>query len=198
MNSHWVIAEDLDQEEIDVEGIGLNEHANGQEKPSRKKQKRIVGASNWRIQPIKVPYEEKDLEKEDREAQDKADDNFVYLDSRQERVDAAKIFTEYIRGRRIQCQEPHVLCLMLFVDPEYQRKGVGKMLMDWGIEVAEKLWLHVWLEASKPGEKLYRSLGFQETSRRIWQTESFGECDSLSMRRTTEFTEAEWIVDAKK
>lgn len=47
------------------------------------------------------------------------------------------------------------------VAPEWQRKGVGKMLMDFILERARDDGMVVGLEASPEGEKLYSALGFQ-------------------------------------
>ena len=110
------------------------------------------------------------------------DEEYAYLPTHQERLDAWHILTEYIADRHAEVAEPHVLCYLLFVDPEYHDKGVGKTLMRWSNEVAASLMLPVWLESSKKGEGLYRTLGFEETSRKAWETKSFGRCNCLRMR----------------
>jgi ribosomal protein S18 acetylase RimI-like enzyme len=53
----------------------------------------------------------------------------------------------------------------LAVLPKYHRRGIGKQLMNWGLEVASKEMLPVTLEASDMGKLLYSSLGFQIVAR---------------------------------
>jgi GNAT superfamily N-acetyltransferase len=49
---------------------------------------------------------------------------------------------------------------LLCVHKDYQRQGVGKALVRWGLQWAESLGLPVHLEASPEALPLYRSLGF--------------------------------------
>jgi N-acetylglutamate synthase-like GNAT family acetyltransferase len=50
---------------------------------------------------------------------------------------------------------------VLVVDPDHQRRGAGAMLVKWGLNLADKLQLPAFLEASEAGKKLYKSLGFE-------------------------------------
>ena len=55
---------------------------------------------------------------------------------------------------------------MLVVDPEHQRRGAGRLLVQWGCSRADKAGLPGFLEASDAGRPLYESFGFvavQET-----------------------------------
>ena len=49
---------------------------------------------------------------------------------------------------------------LLCVHPDFQRQGIGKDLVQWGLRQAADLGLTVHLEASPEGLPLYRSLGF--------------------------------------
>ncbi|KAI7780805.1 hypothetical protein LA080_015488 [Diaporthe eres] len=51
--------------------------------------------------------------------------------------------------------------LDLGVDPKYQRRGIARSLLQWGLERAEKEGLPVHLSATPDGASLYRSLGFR-------------------------------------
>lgn len=51
--------------------------------------------------------------------------------------------------------------------PDYQGKGVGAQLMQWGMNVAEQLNLPVYLESTVEGVPLYKKLGFQTLSEGI-------------------------------
>ncbi|KAL1959450.1 hypothetical protein VTO42DRAFT_1895 [Malbranchea cinnamomea] len=49
----------------------------------------------------------------------------------------------------------------LVVDPSYQRRGIGKLLLQWAIEQATEERVPIGLEASSIGEKLYEKMGFR-------------------------------------
>ncbi|KAL4866235.1 hypothetical protein BDV12DRAFT_138390 [Aspergillus spectabilis] len=49
----------------------------------------------------------------------------------------------------------------LFVHPEYQRRGIARELLQWGLEEAEKLGLEVYLEATPAGRPFYSRCGFE-------------------------------------
>ncbi|KAM5384608.1 hypothetical protein ACJZ2D_001353 [Fusarium nematophilum] len=51
---------------------------------------------------------------------------------------------------------------MLGVDPNHQRRGIGKMLLKWALEEAEKLGEDCYLVATPAGLPLYRAIGFEE------------------------------------
>ena len=50
---------------------------------------------------------------------------------------------------------------LLCVHPDFQRQGIGKILVQWGLRQAAELGLTVHLEASPEGLPLYRSLNFK-------------------------------------
>ncbi|EXJ86057.1 hypothetical protein A1O1_06426 [Capronia coronata CBS 617.96] len=110
--------------------------------------------------------------------------SFAYLKTEQERLDAAILMRDFLGRRRRECREGHVLCFLLFTDPAYQGKGCGRMMMQWGNDVADALMLPCWIEASPAGELLYLQMGYEGRERVRIQTESFlGEY--LHMRRPT-------------
>jgi GNAT superfamily N-acetyltransferase len=62
------------------------------------------------------------------------------------------------RGERVQ--GPAALLDMCFVHPEWQGRGVGKLLVKWGTEKADELGLKGFVEASPLGRPLYEKFGF--------------------------------------
>lgn len=62
---------------------------------------------------------------------------------------------------------PHVDVEILATDPEYQRIGAGRMLMDEVCKVADQLGLPAYLEGSEEGRRLYEACGF-EGKEPIW------------------------------
>ena len=63
---------------------------------------------------------------------------------------------------------------MLDVHPDYQRKGAGRMLVEWGLNVADEKALPCWLQASPQGAGLYRKLGFEDVGKMDIDMSSFG------------------------
>lgn len=47
-----------------------------------------------------------------------------------------------------------------FTHPDARRRGVGKLLMDWGIQQADKRGYETYVDASSLGRNLYRTYGF--------------------------------------
>ncbi|KAL1953300.1 hypothetical protein VTO42DRAFT_3030 [Malbranchea cinnamomea] len=60
----------------------------------------------------------------------------------------------WIAGRR------HVYLQTIAVHPAHQRRGIGRLLMQWGLDVAERLNVPVYLEATYEGLPLYEKCGF--------------------------------------
>ncbi|KAL2866132.1 GNAT family N-acetyltransferase [Aspergillus lucknowensis] len=50
---------------------------------------------------------------------------------------------------------------VMLVHPEYQRRGVGSALLNWGIQESKRLELPLFVEASEDGRLLYERSGFQ-------------------------------------
>lgn len=58
-------------------------------------------------------------------------------------------------------------CHLLAVHPDHQRKGVGALLMQWGLDIGEKTNLPVYTESSPQAYGLYKKLGFQTLKEKI-------------------------------
>ena len=54
----------------------------------------------------------------------------------------------------------------LGVDPKQQRRGIGRMLVNWGIQKAEQQQRDCYLVSTPSGLPLYESVGF-ETQREV-------------------------------
>jgi GNAT superfamily N-acetyltransferase len=50
---------------------------------------------------------------------------------------------------------------ILATDPAYMRRGAGAALVAWGLAIADKEKVPVWLESSPFGWPLYQRLGFE-------------------------------------
>ncbi|RMZ83647.1 hypothetical protein DV738_g920, partial [Chaetothyriales sp. CBS 135597] len=49
-----------------------------------------------------------------------------------------------------------------FTHPAYRRRGAGQMMLQWGCDLADHLFLPGWVEASEEGSALYSRFGFYE------------------------------------
>ena len=47
-----------------------------------------------------------------------------------------------------------------YTHPDYRRKGAAALMMQWGCDLADQLFLPAWIEASEEGNHLYRRYGF--------------------------------------
>lgn len=67
---------------------------------------------------------------------------------------------------RFWLDQRYIYCHVVAVDPHFQRQGIGQLLMNFGIDVARKTRLPMYIESSKDGVRLYEKLG----CRRLKQT----------------------------
>ena len=63
---------------------------------------------------------------------------------------------------------------MLVCEPKYQRRGAGRLLLGWGLELADELLLEVYLEASPQGHHLYESAGFEDVGTLDFDMSKYG------------------------
>jgi len=101
----------------------------------------------------------------------------------------------YNSERRAQFNEGQVECMekflgpggidemwylkILAIHPDYQRRGVGAKLLNWGLERARARGEKVYLEASRRGKGLYTKLGFEhvgDLTLRDGETETIMPC----------------------
>ncbi|THV83694.1 hypothetical protein D6D29_03696 [Aureobasidium pullulans] len=147
-------------------------------KVEEKKTGKIVGASNWRVHMGSVPKHE--LAEEDL--------GWGWLECDGEKLNKVKgVITGIMGVRKRLFTEPycHVLLMMrlaelhiCFTDPDYQRRGIGSMMLQWGSDLADQLFLPSWVEASPAGNFLYRKFGYKDI-----EVNESGEMQGSTMRR---------------
>ncbi|KAJ5638859.1 GNAT family acetyltransferase [Penicillium herquei] len=64
-------------------------------------------------------------------------------------------------ARQCWFQRPHAGVNAMGVHPDYRRKGVGRLLMEWGHEIIDPLGYESFIEGSPIGRWLYESCGYR-------------------------------------
>jgi ribosomal protein S18 acetylase RimI-like enzyme len=68
---------------------------------------------------------------------------------------------------------------VLMVHPNHQRKGIGRQLVQWGVDEADRLGLIAYLEASTDGRRLYEQAGYESVKELSMDTTPFGVAGEL-------------------
>lgn len=71
---------------------------------------------------------------------------------------------------------------VLAVHPNHQRKGIGRKLLQWGLDEADRLGLIAYLEASADGVRLYEQTGFEKVKDVNMDFRPFGATEVIPMR----------------
>ena len=79
------------------------------------------------------------------------------------------------------------------MDPNHQRKGIGRLLLDWGVEQARREGRDVYLVSMPAGRALYLGAGFQE----IGEVEILGFPSYHMFMPTSGKTDVERALDQK-
>ncbi|KKK17222.1 hypothetical protein P175DRAFT_0426071 [Aspergillus ochraceoroseus IBT 24754] len=91
-----------------------------------------------------------------------------------------KLLDEEVESVRARQPKESWYLNFLGVDPTAQKKGVGKRLLQWGLDRADEEGIAAGLEASNAGVKLYQSAGFETTE---WMNFDDGKQKQSVMRR---------------
>jgi GNAT superfamily N-acetyltransferase len=76
--------------------------------------------------------------------------------------------------REIMGERPHVILDSLICHPDFQRRGAGRQLVQWGLDRADELGLPAYLEGSAAGKGLYRKMGYQPIREIIFDGRPYG------------------------
>ncbi|KAF2147912.1 hypothetical protein K461DRAFT_283055 [Myriangium duriaei CBS 260.36] len=111
---------------------------------------RIVSGSMWQIHPTVVP----EVTRDTRPRPWLDEDTNV-----QQRV--KQTLKERFVVEKCLRTQPHIRLGLTFTDPNYRRRGAGGMMMQWGCDLADHLFLPIWVEATPKGKLLYERFGFE-------------------------------------
>ena len=68
----------------------------------------------------------------------------------------------------------YAFCYVCAVEPEWQRKGVGRRLLQWGLDEADKRGWQAYIDATPEGVGLYKKLGWKERERLVVDLRDWG------------------------
>jgi len=86
---------------------------------------------------------------------------------------AKMVLVDAFFGAMHRAQEEHMkgklylFMHVLVVLPEWQRKSIGKRMLEWGLNVADQKGLESWIDVSPEGLGLYKKMGWKE----VWEAE---------------------------
>jgi GNAT superfamily N-acetyltransferase len=60
---------------------------------------------------------------------------------------------------KLWLDERYIYCHVMAVHPKYQRKGIGQLLMEYVIGIAQQTELPIYIESSEEGTRLYEKMG---------------------------------------
>ncbi|KAI0414030.1 acyl-CoA N-acyltransferase [Xylaria grammica] len=86
----------------------------------------------------------------------------VWLDGKHRETADAILVPIWNMHEKLFGKQKHIYLPTIAVHPDYQRRGAGRLLMQWGIAVAESLGLPIYLESTGPGNSLYQAMGFDK------------------------------------
>ena len=113
----------------------------------------IMGMAKWKVYDNHLP----DLSKPDGENSD-------YWDTKEDQAFAEAMTEDFMKTRNAAITRTggNIVSLdTLAIDPQYQKKGVGSALVEWGVEKADEMKVEAVVESSVFGKGLYEKHGYK-------------------------------------
>lgn len=82
--------------------------------------------------------------------------------------------------------QKYVYCHVVAVHPDYQRKAIGQLLMEYGISIAQKVELPLYVESSPDGIRLYEKMKCQRLILDSNSSKDLGTTEKGSVERNSE------------
>jgi GNAT superfamily N-acetyltransferase len=90
-----------------------------------------------------------------------------WLDGAEQKRAEALVSPFWMFREKLWAKERYVYCHLTAVHPDYQRRGIGKLLMEYGMKIAEQADLPIYTEASQAAIGLYERIGFRRLKQSI-------------------------------
>ncbi|KAK3723254.1 hypothetical protein LTR37_001977 [Vermiconidia calcicola] len=107
---------------------------------------KIVAGSQWKVYPSSAP-----------ESSDDEPPPWLTGEMRERAAKELQLFNE---RRRVVNPGGYVHLHVCFTRPSLCRRAAGAMMLKWGRDLADALFLPAWIEASAEGSLLYKTFGF--------------------------------------
>lgn len=169
---HWrVVDTGLEPSEDDLEAGEEGEGVEG----------RTVGIAVWGIHNLPINHLDHEGgyrgEESSRGNDEKKEDSSPPFSPPELRLDALQSLLGPLRAAQPEIMPPshppYLMLNQLAVHPSHQGRGIGSLLLNWGLEKADTEGLAVYLTASEAGKRMYDKRGFE-------------------VRRVVEWDRAEW------
>ncbi|KAG4436038.1 hypothetical protein IFR05_008470 [Cadophora sp. M221] len=86
----------------------------------------------------------------------------------------ARVMNQKMLGKK------YVYMHILVVDPEFQRMGIGKRMLEWGLKLVDEEGLETYIDASPEGKGLYEKMGWKTTNILDVDLKKWGGKDEIS------------------
>ncbi|KAI1415340.1 hypothetical protein F5Y13DRAFT_8128 [Hypoxylon sp. FL1857] len=110
----------------------------------------IVGAAEWEIRSTVSPANEPQA----------PINAYWHIEGSEEKAFAEKLFVNLKGFMKERMARPHIELEQLVVHPDHRMRGVGKLLVSWGVQKADELKLETCVESVPYAAPFYEKLGF--------------------------------------
>ncbi|KAL9622197.1 MAG: hypothetical protein Q9160_003380 [Pyrenula sp. 1 TL-2023] len=107
----------------------------------------IVGAADWNLFEAN-PYATE------------SDEECTWFKEGEDREVANLLMGQFMTPRVTYMAKPHVFLNICLVHPQYRRRGIGSMMVKWGLEKADERGVETYIDAFAEGLPLYKTYGF--------------------------------------
>ncbi|KAF4552486.1 Hypothetical protein D9617_10g074680 [Elsinoe fawcettii] len=130
----------------------------------------VVGTIRWQLVP--EAKSAKTMKAEEEEAAKERQSERHIPDVNHDRFDIFRV--AQFKGKLDNIAGmPYLYLKSICTHPDHQRKGIGKVMMRWGLKKADELDVPIYLEASPAGRRLYEQSGFVSRGYLDWDASKF-------------------------
>jgi len=103
---------------------------------------------------------------------------------------AEAILRDFLERRdRYTHGHAHMILHDLNTDPAYERRGCASMMIKYGLDIADRLFIPIWVESSPMALALYQKHGFEIVEKVDYPTEKWRHEYTVTLRKPQPFIE---------
>ncbi|GAM91097.1 hypothetical protein ANO11243_091440 [Dothideomycetidae sp. 11243] len=110
----------------------------------------IIAGSMWKIHPTVVP-----------QVLDFEYPCTWFDDDAEKKRLVQEAWDQAILVRRRLFTQPHIELVLIFTEPRYERRGAASMMIQWGCDLADRMFLPVYVQSLRNRNSLYEKFGFE-------------------------------------